>query len=77
MILQILKSGWTLLAGLHQCPRKSLKPTLSLEFSKNVTYTVTLKFTSSSDSENNQALLFTWIELEKLRASLHSNYLGQ
>ena len=58
-------------------PRKSLKLTLSLEFSKNVTYSVTLKFTSSRDSENNQALVFTWLELEKLRSSLHSNYLGQ
>ena len=60
-----------------QCPRQSLKPSLSLEFSKNVTYSVTLKFTSSRDSENNQALLFTRTELGKLRASLHSNYLGQ
>jgi hypothetical protein len=58
-------------------PRKPLKPKVSLEFSKNVTYSVTLQFTSSRDGENNQALLFIWIELEKLRASLHSNYLGQ
>jgi hypothetical protein len=57
--------------------RKSLKLTLSLEFSKSVTYSVTLKFTSSRDSENNEALQFTWLELEKLRAGLHSNYLGQ
>jgi hypothetical protein len=56
-------------------PRKSLKPMVSLEFSKNVTYSVTFKFTSSRDSENNQALQST--ELEKLRTSLHSNYLGQ
>jgi hypothetical protein len=55
--------------------RKSLKPTESLKFSKNVTYSVTFKFTSSRDSENNQALERT--ELEKLRANLHSNYLGQ
>jgi hypothetical protein len=56
-------------------PRKPLKLTLSLKFSKKVTYSVTFKSTSSRDSENNQALQRT--ELEKLRASLHSNYLGQ
>ena len=56
MILQILKSGWTLLPGFllhgfHQSPRQSLKLTLSLEFSKNVTYSVTSKFTYSRESE--------------------------
>jgi hypothetical protein len=53
----------------------ALEQALSLEFSKNVPYSVTSKFTSSRDYKTNWALQRT--ELENLRASLHSNYLGQ